>query len=348
MKNQQFKLFAIWAVTPKGAQLAGKIAAYFPGSDMFLSESLEIRDIPHIAFLRLSDAVSRNFSRYDGHIFIMSTGIVVRMIAPYIRHKTSDPAVVVMDEAGQFVISLLSGHIGGANALARQIAESVGAVPVITTATDINQVPAIDMIAKEKGLFIENPEAIRYVNMALLTGKPVRIHDPFDLIAIPDGDGECGVFVDDVVADLPPNTLILRPKSLIAGMGCNRNTDKAEMKELLFEVFQKFQLSPNSLSGIASIELKKDEAGLIALAEELNVPMYFFSKEELEIVKNIKNPSEMVKKHIGIGSVCEAAAILASDHGDLIVPKHSTKNATIAIARKHQTSCDCRSLSDFT
>ena len=121
---------------------------------------------------------------------------------------------------------------------------------------------------------------------------------------------------------------------LIAGIGCNRNAEKAEMKELLLEVFRKSQLSLHSLAGIASIDLKKDEAGLIALAEELKVPLYFFSKEELETVKNIKNPSEMVKKHIGVGSVCEAAAILASDHGNLIVPKHSTKNATIAIARK--------------
>lgn len=343
MKNQQFGSLAVWAVTPKGAQLAGKIAEYFSESDIFLSESIEIKDIYHFSFLRLSEAVSQNFSRYDGHLFIMSTGIVVRMIAPHIRHKTSDPAVVVMDEAGQFAISLLSGHIGGANVLAKQIAESVGAVPVITTATDVNSVPAIDMIAKEKGLMIENPEAIRYINMALLTGKPVRIHDPFDLIAIPDGDGKCGVFADDVIADIPPNTLILRPKSLIAGMGCNRNTEKTEIKELLFEAFHKFQLSPNSLAGIASIDLKKDETGLIAVAEELKVPLYFFSKEELETVKNIKNPSKIVKKHIGVSSVCEAAAILGADRGNLIVPKHSAKNVTVAIARKNSYIISSRS-----
>lgn len=335
MKNNQFGSLAIWAVTPKGALFAQKISDCFPESDVFLSESLEIRSISHTSFLRLSDAVSQNFNRYHGHLFIMSTGIVVRMIAPHIRHKTADPAVVVMDEAGQFAISLLSGHIGGANALAKQIAEFVGAVPVITTATDVNHVPAIDMIAKEKELLIENPEAIRYVNMALLTGKPVRIHDPFDLINIPDGNGECGVFADDIiVTDIPSKTLILRPKSLIAGMGCNRNTEKTEMKELLFEALRKFQLSPSSLAGIASIDIKKDEAGLIALAEELKLPLYFFSKTELETVKNIENPSEMVKKHIGVSSVCEAAAILASDSGNLIVPKHSVRNATVAIARK--------------
>ena len=344
-------MLAIWAITPNGATLARKIADFLPGSEVFLSESLENTELPHIAFQRLSDAISHNFNCYQGHIFIMSTGIVVRMIATHIRHKTLDPAVVVVDDRGQHAISLLSGHIGGANALTHRVAECIGAAPVITTATDVNQLPAIDMIAKEKGLIIENPEAIKHVNMAILTGKTVNIHDPFGhLTPRPpslkgqgenspllsgEGLGEGLVFIDDIIINLPPKTLILRPASLIAGIGCNRNTDLSEIKGLLSDVLQKFRLSPHSLSGIASIDLKNDEAGLIALAKELNLPIYFFSKEDLEQVKEIQTPSEMVKKHIGIRSVCEAAAILAANKGKLIVPKHFTKNVTVAVARKN-------------
>jgi len=360
-------MLAIWAITPNGAILARKIADHLPESEVFLSESLGNTEISHIAFQRLSDAISQNFNSYQGHIFIMSTGIVVRMIATHIRHKTLDPAVVVIDDRGQYAISLLSGHIGGANALTQQVAECIGATPVITTATDVNQLPAIDMIAKEKGLFIENPGAIKHVNMAILTGKPIDVHDPFGYLTprppslrgkgetsddsplrFGEGKGETsensplrfgegpgeGLFIDDIITDLLPQTLILRPKSLIAGIGCNRNTDVSEIKGLLSDVLQKFRLSPHSLSGIASIDLKQDEAGLIALADALKLPLYFFSKEELEQVKEIQTPSEMVKKHIGVKSVCEASAILAAK-GNLIVPKHSTKNVTVAVARKN-------------
>jgi cobalt-precorrin 5A hydrolase len=329
-------MLAIWAITPNGAILAQKIAEGLPESEVFFSKSLE---------MRLSDAVAQIFGKYQGHIFIMSAGIVVRLIAPLIRHKTLDPAVVVVDDMGQHAISLLSGHIGGANVLTHRVAECIGAKPVITTATDVNQLPAIDMIAKEKGLFIENPEAIKHVNMAILTGKPINIHDPFGLIApLPQpfpnterggGADGVGVFIDDIITNLPPQTLILRPASLIAGIGCNRNTDISEIKRLLSDVLQKFRLSLYSLAGIASIDLKKDEAGLIALADELKLPLYFFSKEELEKVKEIQTPSEMVKKHIGVKSVCEAAAILAAKTGKLIVPKHLTKNVTVAVVRKN-------------
>jgi cobalt-precorrin 5A hydrolase len=127
--------------------------------------------------------LKKKIRQYTGHIFIMSTGIVVRVIAPLIRHKTEDPAVVVVDDRGMHAISLLSGHLGGANELAQKIAGIIGAKPVITTATDVNLVPAIDVLAKEKSLFIENPEAIKTVNMALLRGDKIHVHDPFSFLA---------------------------------------------------------------------------------------------------------------------------------------------------------------------
>jgi len=259
---------------------------------------------------------------------------------------------VVVDEMGRHVISLLSGHIGGANTLAKKVAGLIGADPVITTATDINMVPAIDVIAKEKDLFIENPDAIKNVNMALLTGGKIFLHDPFNILhnTIPnssllmdsDLNGNSkdipGVFIDDVLVDLPSNILILRPGSLVAGIGCNRNTSMKEMKFFLLEILKRFGLTSASLRSIATADIKGDEPGLLALAKDLELPLKFFDREELNQVKDIKTPSAMVEKHIGAKSVCEAAAILAAKHGKLIVPKQSIRNVTVAIARISFTS----------
>ncbi|MCP4689069.1 MAG: cobalt-precorrin 5A hydrolase [Desulfobacterales bacterium] len=343
---------AIWAITPRGAELAWKIAGEMENADVHLGEKLAAGERKAISFSRLSDAVSREFRVYGGHIFIMSAGIVVRMIAPHIRHKTEDPAVVVVDETGKHAISLLSGHIGGANALAELTARLTGARAVITTATDLNQAPAIDLLARENNLFIENPGAIKYISMALITGKKVLLHDPFNILrgaigkehiqpgSIQDAaSGETpGVFIDDARMDLGPRVLVLRPGSLVAGIGCNRNTGMEEMKKLLLDTLEKHCLAPASLGLIASIDIKKDEPGLLSLADELAVPMVFFNKERLGRVKTIKTPSRMVEKHIGVKSVCEAAAILGAKNGELITIKHKTRNATAAIARKNFTS----------
>ncbi|MFH1489439.1 MAG: cobalt-precorrin 5A hydrolase [Pseudomonadota bacterium] len=345
---------AIWAITPRGSDLSLRIAEKSPAADLFFSQALvPSKDARVHRFARLKEALEKRFRDYTAHIFIMSTGIVVRMIAPLIRHKTQDPAVLVVDEKGRHVISLLSGHIGGANALALAVAEWIGADPVITTATDVNQVPAVDVLAVEKGLFIENPGAIKSVNMALIKGDPILLHDPCGLLGelrdrgtvIPFGNRNggtegsllanrpAGVFIDDVWADLPENILVLRPPSLVAGIGCNRNTGVDELKGFLMDVMVRFGLSPGSLKGLATIDIKADEAGLIALAKELDLPLQFFKKDALNHVETVENPSTMVEKHTGARSVCEAAAILGSNQGQLIVPKQKTGNVTVAIAR---------------
>jgi cobalt-precorrin 5A hydrolase len=277
---------------------------------------------------------------------------------------------VVVDEMGQHAISLLSGHIGGANALAKSVAGIIGATPVITTATDIHNVPAIDMIAKETNLKIENPKAVKGVSMALMDKKTIYWHDPFGLLEnyiskskhttgkIPSSairsnrvfgkssqnlDLECdpntpGVFIDDILVDLPSQILILRPRSLVAGIGCNRNTNKAEIKSALQDVLDRFRLAAASLNCIATIDIKKDEPGLIALAADLDLPIIFFTSQDLNHVQGIQTPSSVVKKHTGARSVCEAAAILGANHGNLIVSKQVTRNVTVAIARINFTS----------
>jgi cobalt-precorrin 5A hydrolase len=366
MKSVNQKVgYAVWALTPNGLGLAGAIAANIAAVDVYLSRSLE----PETAadplagarfFSSLSDSLTAVFHRYRGHILIASTGIAVRIIAPLLRGKTVDPAVVVVDDRGNHAISLLSGHIGGANSLTSTVARIIGAEAVITTATDVNRQPAIDVLAVERDLCIENPAAIKGVNMAILRNQRLDFHDPYRLISNaldherlnfvdPPGMagaiaewtgsvGRAGVFIDDIRVDLPAEVLILRPATLIAGIGCNRNTATEEIQWLLNQVLDNHGLSPNSLSAIATASLKKDESGLLKAAEAYGLPIRFYEKTELNRVDQIKNPSAMAEKHIGVKSVCEAAAILAAAGGKLIVAKQKTANVTVAIARIAFTS----------
>ncbi len=356
MKSLKQHKIAVWAITPNGVRLADRLADSLTDATVYVSQNQSAKRASHRFFERLSVTVAEQFSRYTGHIFIMSTGIVVRILAPLIGIKTKDPAVVVVDDLGKHAISLLSGHIGGANELTREIAHLINADPVITTATDINAVPAIDVIAVENGLVIENPEAIKSVNMALLTKKRPTVYDPsnwlgkrplsakfearFNLtsdikkfLQQTEIKNNSSVYIDDVLAELPSQVLILRPPSLVAGIGCNRGTDSDEIYNHLMAVLKMSRLASASLTHLASIDVKQDEAGLIAVAECLKLPLKFYASEQLNHVKGVQNPSSVVEKYVGVQSVCEAAAILASQNGKLIVPKQSTQNVTVAIAR---------------
>ena len=347
---------AIWVITPNGTKLAELLSRELSESDVHISQKIASTPIRHLRFESLSETLNQKFKCYSGHIFIMSTGIVVRVIAPLINNKVEDPAVVVVDDQANHAISLLSGHLGGANALTQKIADIIGADPVITTATDVNRLPAIDVLAKEMNLLIENPGAIKTVNMALLKSEKIFVHDPFGFLGSslphiePFTYGETkkhskkncranefesvpGIYVDDVIVDLPAEVLVLRPASLVAGIGCNRNTAMEEMKALLTDVLATHNLAPSCLTSLASIDVKSDESGLLSLSEKLNLPVIFYSRQELNQVKEIKNPSIVVEKHVGVKSVCEASALLTARGGALIVPKQLTKNVTIAIAR---------------
>lgn len=346
---------AIWALTPNGARLAGRCSAHFPEAAVFVPRKIPTRIfqgvspwVPATRFDRLGPELQNRFRDFEGHIFIMSTGIVVRLIAPLLRAKTKDPAVVVLDEGGVHAISLVSGHIGGANALARRVAKTLGATAVITTATDIQALPAVDAIAVERGLRIENPAAIRTVSMALLTGDSIGLHDPMgwlgdslDGVAVPfmEEGGTAGVWVDhwnrrnSHAAGQRDGILRLRPPTLVAGMGCNRGTAVAELRRLLQETLEAADLSPLSLVAIASVDVKADEPGLMELAQELGIPFWTFPREALRAMTQVPTPSERVARHVGTPSVCEAAALLAAgEGGTLWVTKRKSANGTVAVA----------------
>ncbi|MBF0469377.1 MAG: cobalt-precorrin 5A hydrolase [Desulfamplus sp.] len=353
----------IWAITPGGVKIGQYLNFAIPHSDFLVSQTIaDSIDVPDntVVFEKLQVMFSKLFRSYSAHICIFSTAIAVRIAAPLIESKLADPAIVVMDDRGVHAISLLSGHLGGGNQLALEVARITGATPVITTATDINNLPSIDMVAKKENLLIQNPEMIKKVNMAFLQDKSIRILDPLNIVAphIPEqfrwNESHQNPYVATVICsdmerpeagvekfslyngragEVPRETLILRPSSLMAGMGCNRGTTAKELLDFLTTAFKKNNLCLNSLAGIATTSVKHDETGLLELAQGLGKPILFYDKAALNSVETIENPSDIVEKHIGVKSVCEAASILAAHNGNLILPKIKRGNATLAVAR---------------
>lgn len=343
--------FAIYALTPQGAELAGKIAA-FNGGAVFLADGL--RGLPNapagaVFFARLGKALAENFQAFSCQILICASGIAVRALAPLLRGKELDPAVLLLDQKGEFVISLLSGHLGGANAYARELSANLSATPVITTGTDVEGIPAIDLLAQAAGLRILNPEAVRTVNAALLRGEKPLIFDPSDLLSLAsqgadvffertaDRDKATVVVDDSAPGKERPGILHLARKDLWLGLGCRRGIKTAELQTFIRRELAEAGFALRDLAGLASIDLKEDEAGLLELADELCLPLRFFSAVELEAVP-VPTPSAQVKRVTGTSSVCEAAALLAAGEAKkarpaLLLSKRKAPGLTLALAR---------------
>ncbi len=335
---------AVWALTPEGTRIAERIAESREGkAGVYIKSGISSASMDAVCFENLKNAVAREFHQHRVHIFVMAAGIAVRMIAPHILSKTQDPAVLVADDAGCFVISLVSGHLGGANAMTRAVAQSLGATPVVTTATDNAGVPAIDLLADQYGLAIEHMAAAKAVSMAFLSSKQVWRHDPYGVLEAELTDwtspmpselteSAVGIYIDHRVRKLPAGVLILRPPTLVVGMGCNSGTTKKELVETVCKVFARKELSLLSIRRFATISDKLTEPGLCAMADHWRRPLAGFDRGRLASVAEVPNPSECVKKYMGVSSVCEAAAILGAAGGSLVVPKQKQGNVTVAVA----------------
>ncbi|NDV25377.1 cobalamin biosynthesis protein [Desulfovibrio sp. JC010] len=335
---------AIFALTKRGAQLAHKLAALLLSDCYVLDRYASESDIP---FTSLKDTVADKFHKYESHVFVAASGIVVRMIAPLLKSKDVDPAVVVVDQEGEFAISLVSGHLGGANELARLVGDKIGAVPVITTATDCAGVPSMDLLARDQGLSIGDIGLIKHINAALLDGEQVPVYDPdgfLDISAfsayfyvVDDVDvlseSCCGVVVDWRKHKLPERCLALYPRCLTLGVGCRRGVPADEILELVRSVVADNGIALESIFCMGSIDAKSDEAGMIEAAEILGLDLKFFSAAELDEIE-VANPSGMVMKHMGVGGVCEAAAMKLADSTEILIPKTKSARVTAAIARK--------------
>ncbi|QDR80358.1 cobalt-precorrin 5A hydrolase [Sporomusa termitida] len=346
---------AVISVTNKGAELAGRLAPCLGSDvDLYVKAGRNPINSPH-SYQSLSDLVHEIFPRYEGFIFIMATGIVVRVIAPFVQDKRIDPAVVVMDDGGNFVISLLSGHIGGANDLTRLIAAAAGATAVITTATDIASLPAADVLAVKLELEIEPFSALKTINSAIVNGdRVVFLIDKaltgyqhyldlaakqgvelagLDELACKAGYDAAVIITDRQLAVDKPH-LYLRPASLAVGVGCRRGATGGEVLAAIKQACSEIGRSIKSVAVIGSTIVKEHEIGLLAAAEQLDVPIEFFNNEQLAqcIEQNKLALSDFVNETIGVGNVCEPAAILTGQSSNLLLPKTKYHKVTVAIA----------------
>lgn len=351
MADKQRKT-AIYALTTRGAETARKIKAGLRSSDLFLPSRIADHGAEEKQFEKLAAVLSENFNNYDGHIVAAAAGIVVRSLVSIIRDKTVDPAVVVVDQEGKFAISLLSGHLGGANELAAETARILGGQAVITTGTDIAGKPSLEVEAVRRGLKVENLKALSRISGDIIEGRAAPVYDPGlwfwpglkhrpDSVRFLDNKPDLSddsplVWVGHEVMDFPDSWLLVRPPSLAVGMGCNRGTGVDEIEELLRRVLKEKSLALKSVGRLASIEVKKDEEGILELGRRLEIEPIFFRKEELNAVQT-PNPSSTVKKHVGVESVCEAAAMLAARADRLLATKQKSRNATLAIAKINST-----------
>ena len=306
----------IAAFTKNGINLAKKISDFLDAKifvpERFFSEGLEKIDAP------LTEWTGKIFCKARAIIFVSACGIATRAIAPYIKSKLHDPAVIVIDEAGNFVIPILSGHVGGANELAKKIASFLHAVPVITTATDVNNLIAVDEWAVKNNCAIENPNAIKKISSEILEHHSI------------------GVAVTNELQRVPfPVTLWLRPKNLILGAGCNRGVDCEEFENAAKIFLESSGVSALSLKALASIDIKSNEPALVNFAKNHNIPFVFFKAEELKTVPGIFTSSDKVLSVTGVDNICERACMLAAGEGAVLLRSKwiYKKDITFALAR---------------
>ncbi|XTZ39863.1 cobalt-precorrin 5A hydrolase [Salmonella enterica] len=342
---------ALFCLTPGGVELAQRLKASLP-MRCFTSEKLVID-----GFEPFTGGVMHSLREAFHHgysvVFIGATGIVVRAIAPLVNDKFLDPAVIVIDEHGQHVISLLSGHLGGANALAHHLAGLIGADPVITTATDVNNLAALDMLARELDARMFNfREAVKSINQRLVSGQRVGLWceqafyqqlarcDTRGFIAVSDLHAQSqldALVCVSLCAELPALALPvykLVPRRVVAGFGCRRDTPMALLATLLEKQLQINGLDPLALRAIGSIDLKQDEKGLQALAQHLDVPFTTFSADALRQHEHHFPTSDFVRQTAGVGSVSGPTAWQMSQ-GQLIGDTLREQGVTITLGVTH-------------
>ena len=265
--------------------------------------------------MSLDQWTRENFRTGNALIFVGAAGIAVRTIAPYIQSKTTDPAVVVVDERRQFAVPILSGHLGGANDLARKIAALCGTQPVITTATDVNGVFAVDEWARRQNCALQNPEQIKTISRTLLAGGRVEISTCWP------------------IAGAPPKGVALNlvPRIVTLGVGCKRGTSVEALETVFSALLKRERISEKAVCRVCSIDLKKDEPGLLAFCETHGLPFETYSAAELAAVEGDFPSSDFVREVTGVDNVCQRAAVLGSD-GRLIGTRYAANGVTMALA----------------
>ena len=318
---------AYLSFTERGAALAERLRAALGGTAACTRR---------MEGFSLSRWTAEAFGAYDALVFVGAVGIAVRAVAPCLKSKATDIAVVAVDECGRFAVPVVSGHLGGANDLARAISKICGAVPVITTATDANGLFAVDEWAKRQNCAVTDPHGIKAVSARILAGQTVRVRSEWLIeggcpegVALTDGPDW------DVRVDVRRHEggLCLAPKALVLGVGCRRGTPRESMETAFRELCAEENLWPEAVCAAATIDLKAEEAGLLDFCAGHGWPLTTYSAEELREAEGMFTASAFVERTTGVDNVCERSAVLAAG-GPLLTGKHAGNGVTMALARK--------------
>ena len=342
----------VLAITKNGVKIGQKLKELFPDWIIFAPSkfSNENNDISWYSE-PTSEKIIELFKNSNALVCLFSLGAVIRLIAPYLKDKKTDPAVIVIDDKTNFVISVLSGHIGGANELTQEIAEKIGAVPVITTAADVNKTIALDLVGREFNWKIDDESTVTKISAHMVNEEPigifqetgkknwykqlpknVSVYDSLD--DLKKSSSKAYLIISDKIIDedLNKESVIYRPPSLVIGIGLHWDTSKNTIKDGIESCLKKFKLSSKSIAKLVSIKKPQDVQGLIDIGKEMRIPVEYVNREDLAEI-SAPNPSDIVKAFEGTASVSEAAAIKVSG-GKLVVEKQKfPPNLTIAIAR---------------
>lgn len=326
-------MIAIISVTAKGDFIADKLSKKFPAVVYCKSK---------IEGFTLADITRKAFENNQSIIFISSTGIAVRAIAPFLKGKDKDPGIIVVDVGNNFTISLLSGHIGGANELTLKVAKILNNTPIITTATDNIGVMAPDIIAVKNNLIIDNLKNAKYIASLLVNGEKVYFKDDKNIISIPKGYleenqvRENSIWITNKIAskELIDYSKLLRliRKDIFLGVGCRKDTCGKKLIEFILSKLKENNIDYRAVSKVGSIDIKKDEQGIIDLCKYFNCEFVTFSKDKIKTVENKFEKSHFVYKTLGVGAVCEPSVDLLG--GEIIVSKIKHDGMTLCIGEK--------------
>ena len=316
---------AYLSFTERGAALAERLRAALGGTAACTRR---------MEGFSLSRWTAEAFGTYDALVFVGAVGIAVRAVAPCLKSKAQDPAVVAVDECGRFAVPVVSGHLGGANDLARAIAKICGAVPVITTATDANGLFAVDEWARRQNCAVTDPHGIKAVSARILAGQTVRVRSEWPIeggcpegVALTDGP-DWDVRVDVRRHD---GGLCLAPKALVLGVGCRKGTPREALETAFRKLCAEQDIWPAAVCAAATIDLKAEEPGLLDFCAAHGWPLTCYSAEELRKAEGTFTPSAFVERTTGVDNVCERGAVLAAG-GPLLTGKHAGNGVTMALA----------------
>jgi cobalt-precorrin 5A hydrolase len=343
---------SVLAITKYGVSIGQNLKRLFPDWSIFAPAKFSNGDGEIIWYSNLtSEKIAELFKNNNALVCLFSLGAVIRLIAPHLKDKKTDPAVIVIDDKSNFVISVLSGHIGGANELTQEIAEKLGALSVITTAADVNKTIAVDLVGRDLNWKIDDDSRVTKISAHMVNEEPigvfqqvgkknwykelpknVSIFETLDDLKRSNSKGY--LIISDRIIDeeIVNESVIYRPPSLVVGVGLHWDTTKETIRNGIERCLEKFKLSSKSIAKLVSIKKPQDVQGLIDVGKEMGIPVEYVNREDLAQV-SAPNPSETVKKFEGTASVSEAAALKISK-GELIVEKQKfPPNLTIAIAR---------------